>query len=125
MPSHCSSACDCKDPDAIENQGGEDDEDDDDEDDRKSEESGSDEEGQYKTSTWRYWGFQIRVRAKTGFCYVGTDLSLLVNFGNKWRDYEKNVKNITLKSMAMYALVFLVDLGSPAKSSYFCYILLR
>ena len=50
MPSHCSSACDCKDPDAIENQGGEDDEDDDD-DDRKSEESGSDEEGQYKTST--------------------------------------------------------------------------
>ena len=51
MPSHCSSACDCKDPDAIENQGGEDDEDDDDDDDRKSEESGSDEEGQYKTST--------------------------------------------------------------------------
>ena len=49
MPSHCSSACDCKDPDAIENQGGRDDEDDDDDD--KSEESGSDEEGQYKTST--------------------------------------------------------------------------
>lgn len=51
MPSSCKSACDCKDPDAIENQEGrgEDDEDDDDDAD-KSEESGS-EEGQYKTST--------------------------------------------------------------------------
>lgn len=54
MPSSCMSACDCKDPNAIENQlpgnSGEDDEDDDDDDDVKSEGSGPPEQGQ-KTST--------------------------------------------------------------------------
>lgn len=52
MPSSCKAACDCKDPEAIENahNSGEDDEDDDDDDDDKSEESGSDEQG-HKTST--------------------------------------------------------------------------
>ena len=50
VPAYCTTECECKDPGAIENKTEEGDPPDD-EDDNKPEGSGSEEEGQYKTST--------------------------------------------------------------------------